>query len=119
MKILIVDDNPEFASIVQEMLKAEGHEIRLAADGRFGYLAYLVFQPDLVITDLQMPGENGLELVRQIRRHDANVKTIYMSGDLRPFSSLVEEEKKSYPVSFLQKPFSKAELMRSISEFLS
>ena len=69
-KILIVEDSEELASVLKEMLEAESFEIRLANDGREGYLAYLMFRPDLVITDLHMPGENGLELMRNIRLLD-------------------------------------------------
>jgi YesN/AraC family two-component response regulator len=40
-------------------------------------LTYLRFLPDLVITDIQMPGENGLELINHIREHNPLVKTVY------------------------------------------
>jgi CheY-like chemotaxis protein len=116
MKILIVDDNQELASAIQIMLEDEGYEVRLANDGQDGYGVFLEFKPDLVITDIQMPGENGLELMEHIRMHDPMVRTIYMSGDLISFWSPLEEEKKRYPVSLLEKPFSKVELMGLLSE---
>ena len=116
MKILIVDDNQELASAIQIMLEDEGYEVRLANDGQDGYGVFLEFKPHLVITDIQMPGENGLELMEHIRMHDPMVRTIYMSGDLISFWSPLEEEKKRYPVSLLEKPFSKVELMGLLSE---
>jgi DNA-binding NtrC family response regulator len=116
MRILIVDDNQELASAIQIMLEDEGYEVRLANDGQDGYGVFLEFKPDLVITDIQMPGENGLELMEHIRMHDPMVRTIYMSGDLISFWSPLEEEKKRYPVSLLEKPFSKGELMGLLSE---
>ena len=117
MKVLIVDDNNEFAFIVQKILEAEGDETRSASDAQDGYLSYLFFRPDLVITDLQMPGDNGLELMRHIRAHNPLVKTIYMSGDLSQFAEILEEEKMKYQVSLLEKPFSYGELTRLLSEF--
>ena len=87
MKVLIVDDDQAIASVVQFMLEYEGHEVRLAMNGQEGYLIYLQFLPDLVITDIQMPEENGLELINHIREHDPLVKTIYMSGDLNQYLS--------------------------------
>ena len=63
-----------------------------------------------------MPGENGMELMEHIRMHDPMVRTIYMSGDLISFWSPLEEEKKRYPVSLLEKPFSKVELMGLLSD---
>ena len=115
MRILIVDDNQELAFTLQFMLEDEGYEVRLAKDGQDGYWTYLEFKPDLVITDIQMPGENGLELMEHIRALNPKVRTIYMSGDLDSYLSPLEEEKKRYPVSLLEKPFSKLELMGLLS----
>jgi CheY-like chemotaxis protein len=115
MRILIVDDNQELASAIEMMLEAEGYEIRLAKDGQDGYWAYLQFKPDLVLTDIHMPGENGLELMGHIRAHNPTVRAIYMSGDIDSFLSPLEEEKKRYPVSYLEKPFSRVELMGLVS----
>ena len=115
MRILIVDDNQELALTLQFMLEDEGYEVRSAKDGQDGYWAYLEFKPDLVITDIQMPGENGLELMEHIRTLNPRVRTIYMSGDLNSYLSPLEEEKKRYPVSLLEKPFSKVELMGLLS----
>ena len=95
-KILIVDDNQGLAHILKTMLEDEKYEVRLARDGRDGYLTYLLFGPDLVITDIQMPEKNGLELMEVIRMHNPEVKTIYISGDLSRFLSLLEEEKARY-----------------------
>ena len=115
-KILIVDDNQDLASLLQMMLQDEGYEVKLAKDGWDGYMTYLLFRPDLVITDIQMPMKNGLELMEIIRMHNPKARAIYMSGDLSRFWTLLEEEKKRYRVSFLEKPFSKDELMRLLSE---
>jgi DNA-binding response OmpR family regulator len=115
MKILIVDDNQDLAFTLQMMLAAEGFEVMSANDGREGYLAYLDFKPDLVITDIQMPGETGLELVGQIRLLNPRVRAIYMSGNLGSFRSPLEEEQKTYPVSLLAKPFSRVQLLSTVS----
>jgi CheY-like chemotaxis protein len=115
MKILIVDDNQELAFLIKWMLEDEGFEVRSAKDGGDGYSAYLLFNPDIVLTDIQMPERNGLELMKHIRSHNPEVKTIYMSGDLAPYSSPLEEEKKKYHVGVLEKPFSRNELMNLIA----
>jgi DNA-binding response OmpR family regulator len=52
----------EIASVLQELLEIEGYRVTMAGDGNDGYSAYLDFKPDLVITDIQMPGRNGFEL---------------------------------------------------------
>ncbi|MBI2360713.1 MAG: response regulator [Deltaproteobacteria bacterium] len=114
LKVLFVDDNETLAFIVQMVLEAAGHEVRTAGDGREGYFAYLRFKPDLVISDLEMPHENGPQMVRNIRRHDPYVSTVYVSGDAGRFDKVLEEEKRQYGASFLRKPFSRAELMQLV-----
>ncbi len=115
MRILIVDDNEELSFMIQMILEHEGFEVKSAKDSPEGYLAYLEFKPDLVITDIQMPGETGLELMEHIRIHNPSVRTVYMSGDLESYWSPLEEERKRYNVSLLEKPFSKVELMGAVS----
>lgn len=112
---MIVDDNQDLACLLKWMLEDEGHEVRSANDGTDGYSAYLLFNPDLVLTDIQMPGKNGLELIKQIRRHNPGVRTVYMSGDVSEYWSPLEEEKKNYLVDILEKPFSKHELIHVLS----
>jgi CheY-like chemotaxis protein len=116
MKILIVDDNRSVASVVKSMLELESHEVRLALNGPDGYVAYIQFRPDLVITDIQMPGENGFELINHIRTLDPSVKAIYMSANLNQFYSLLLEEKNKFPMQVLEKPFTMGELIDRVSE---
>lgn len=114
--MLVVDDNKALAFVIQQMLELQGYDVRTAENGEEGYWVYLLFRPDLVITDIQMPGRDGLELVRRIRVHDSGVRVIYMSGDLSRFRTLLEEEEKRYQVGLLQKPFSKVDLLRLVSD---
>jgi CheY-like chemotaxis protein len=115
MKILIVDDNQDLAFLITWMLEDEGYEVKSAKDGSDGYSTYLLFNPDLVLTDIQMPEKNGLELIKQIRCHNPGVRTIYMSGDLGLYGTPLEEEKEKYHVGVLEKPFSKNELINLVS----
>ena len=117
MKILVVDDNRDLASLLKMMLEDEGYEVKSANDGRDGYLTYLFFMPDLIITDIQMPEKNGLELMQTIRVHNPKVRTIYMSSDLSRFRPSLEEERRCHDVSLLKKPFSKIELMELVSQY--
>lgn len=119
MKILIVDDNKNWAFIVRVMLEEEGFEVQSASDGETGYSTCLSFRPDVVITDIQMRGMNGIELMRMIREYDQKVKTIYMSSEFDGFRSLLEKEKARFEVGLLKKPFTKEELLRLISKFSS
>ena len=119
MKVLIVDDNRGLASLIQVRLEREGHKVRTATNGREGYVTHQILNPDLIISDIFMPGESGLEMMKKIRIHDPHVKTIYITGDLDPFRDALEEEQKHYPVRFIQKPFSPREIFEMISQLIS
>jgi len=116
LKVLVVDDNRLLAAVIQETLEDDGLEVRSAKDGVDGYSAYLVFKPDVVITDIQMPRENGLEMMEHIRTHDPMIKTIYMSGDIAPYRPFLTEEKQKYQASFFEKPFSIESLKKLVLE---
>ena len=113
---MVVDDDLLLASLLQMVLEDEGYEARSAGDGIEGYTRYLLFRPEVVITDLHMPGADGVEMMRNIRKQDPWVKVIYMSGDLLSFFSVLNEEKRRYPVLILPKPFSREDLLNRLAE---
>ena len=113
-RVLVVDDNDTLAATIQELLEDYSLEVMSASDGEAGYSAYLRFKPDIVITDIQMPRKNGLEMMARIRIHEPMIRTIYMSGDIASYRPFLSEEKKRYPVSFFEKPFSLESLRRTI-----
>lgn len=104
------------AFIVQQMLEVNGHKVMRAGDGAAGYGTYLLFRPDLIITDIEMPEKDGLEMMAHVRAHNPRISTIYMSADLDRFRSRLEEERKRYQAGFLRKPFSRRDLMSLVSE---
>jgi CheY-like chemotaxis protein len=116
MKVLVVDDNRLLADTIQETLEIDGLDVMSAKDGLEGYWTYLLFRPDMIITDIQMPRKNGLEMMKRIRKHNPKIKTIYMSGDIAMFEPFLIEEKKRYPVSYFEKPFSLESLIRAVTD---
>ncbi|HXH83975.1 MAG TPA: response regulator [Candidatus Tectomicrobia bacterium] len=79
-RILVIDDDPDVREIVREALEAAGHEVREADDGDGG-LALLRQSPaDLVITDIFMPGKEGLETILDVRQEFPGIKIIAISG---------------------------------------
>jgi PleD family two-component response regulator len=67
-KILVVDDDPIVRELVTESLEARGHTVISAPDGEVGLRLARDEVPDLVLLDVRMPGMDGLELCRQLRR---------------------------------------------------
>ncbi len=117
-KVLIVDDNVYLNHLLQIMLADEGYEVDAARYAGEGYSAFLRKRPDVILTDIHMPGGTGLEMMKKIRRHDPEVRAIYMSGDWERLQSAMEEEKPQPFVKFLRKPFFQQELMRVLFEVL-
>lgn len=68
-RVLVVDDDPDKLSLLQFALSRAGYEVRAARDGDEGYGAVTSFDPDLVVSDIMMPGMNGYELARRIREN--------------------------------------------------
>jgi CheY-like chemotaxis protein len=116
MKVLVVDDNKDLADLIECILERDGVEVMSAYDGIEGYADYLLFKPDLVITDIQMPGGTGFEMMQHIRTHNPMIKTAYMSGNIDAYRRTLEQEKKRYPVTFFGKPFALKSLMELVSE---
>jgi DNA-binding NtrC family response regulator len=117
-KILVVDDNVYLTTLLQSMLADEGYEVSAARFAQEGYSAYLQNRPDVILTDIQMPGESGLEMMKKIRGHDPEVRTIYMSGDWLCLQSTMKEENRKSFVKSLRKPFFQGELLKVLSECL-
>ena len=115
MKVLVVDDNEFLASVIQQVLERDGYTVMSAKNGTEGYSTYLRFKPDLIITDIHMPGENGLEMMEDIRVHDPRVKTVYMSGDLYAYWPSLQKEKERYGVGLFEKPFALTSLKELVS----
>jgi CheY-like chemotaxis protein len=69
--IVVVDDNAINLKLLQVVLQTEGYDVRVASDG--GALAALLreFHPRLVLMDIQLPGDDGLELTRRLRADPA------------------------------------------------
>ncbi len=77
LTILVVDDDPTVCLLLQKLLTAAGHTVHLARDGHDGLAQALAYQPQLVITDLLMPRQGGLELIKSLRQTELG-RSIYI-----------------------------------------
>src|SRR5215213_2023253 len=69
-KVLVVEDHHDTSFMLCWLLKMEGAEVKHAIDGMVGYSTAATERPDLIITDIQMPRMNGIELIRRNREDD-------------------------------------------------
>lgn len=74
-RILVIEDNPDSRDILAKLLRMSGYEVQSAADGESGYSAAIRLVPDLIITDINMPGIDGIELLRRVRLESGLSKT--------------------------------------------
>lgn len=70
-RILIVDDEPQITRVLRRSLLTHGYDVRTAADGEAALDVFHDWTPDLVVTDLSMPGMDGIELCRRVRERSA------------------------------------------------
>jgi DNA-binding response OmpR family regulator len=80
MRILLVDDDPGFATMVKELLTRAGHEVEIAWDGSEALVAAGQDQPGIVIMDYKMPGFTGAVTARMLRSFAPGVRIIGVSG---------------------------------------
>ncbi len=80
MNIIIADDNAQVAEVLSEILTEEGHTVRTAIDGYAALSGFRDCVPDVLVTDLNMPGMSGFELIQIVRERFSGVGIIAMSG---------------------------------------
>ena len=118
--VLLVDDDDLFRGMLSEALTGEGFQVREASDGRQGINLYVEQSTDIVITDLVMPEQEGLEMIVEMKRLHAGVKIIAISGGGRGRSQNYLKMAKALGAQIvLAKPFSHREILEAISQVLA
>lgn len=117
VNILVVDDSPETVELIKRNLESIGHQIYTAGNVQSAVKLLGSLHVNLVITDLKMPGENGMELVRHVAENCKGVATLVITG----FPSIqgAVESIKIGAEEYLVKPFTDDELFKSVERVLS
>ena len=79
-RVLVVDDDELFVKLMCHSLKQKGHTVEFAVDGQKGWKAFSEGTFDVVVCDIVMPEQEGIETIKLIRRDYPTVKVIAMSG---------------------------------------
>lgn len=79
-KILVVDDEPNARAALAELLSGEGYDVETAVDGLHALPKLDKFAPDLILTDLEMPGLDGFGLIRKVKERDPEPAVVVMSA---------------------------------------
>jgi DNA-binding NtrC family response regulator len=115
--ILVVDDSPETVELIKRNLESIGHQVYTANNVQSAVKFLGSVTIDLVITDLRMPGESGLELVRHVTENHKRVGVLVITG----FPSIqgAVQSIKIGAEEYLVKPFTDDELFKSVERALS
>jgi DNA-binding response OmpR family regulator len=113
--ILVVDDEPKISQLVRDYLERAGFAVRTARDGREALMRARTDRPDLVVLDLGLPGLDGLDVTRQLRR-DSNVPIIILTARDDEADRIVGLELGAD--DYVTKPFSPRELVARVRAVL-
>jgi DNA-binding response OmpR family regulator len=80
LRVLVIDDNEDVRTVIQLSLEAEGFEVSVAENGTRAANVLRACRADVVITDILMPEQDGIETIAQLRAEFPDIKIIAMSG---------------------------------------
>ncbi len=110
-KILVVDDEFQITRVLKRSLQAHRYDVRSASDGESALDTFHDFHPDLVITDLQMPAMNGIELCREIRKiSEVPIIVLSVKGEEKTKVEALDAGADDY----ITKPFGMDELLARV-----
>jgi PAS domain S-box-containing protein len=119
-RVLVIDDRSDNRSVIVNILDPLGFECIEASDGQEGLDKALLFQPDLIITDLAMPFLDGLEVTRRLRHIGANYENcVIIVSSASVFDSNRAESLSAGANDFLPKPVDAEELLTQIGRYLN
>jgi CheY-like chemotaxis protein len=116
-RILVVDDDQDARELIAAVLMQAGYAIEVASDGFEALRKLGQTHPDLILTDFQMPGMHGVELIQQIRRSNSEIPVILATGmETRDLCTSAE----GYgAIACLVKPINLEELLWTIDSTLA
>lgn len=105
--VLVVDDEDQVRQLIKETLEQAGYRVQESRDGKEGLQQYRQVQTDLVIMDILMPDQDGLESIATLRREFPKVKIIAITGgtDMIGILNFLDVAKMLGANRTLQKPF--------------
>ncbi|MGC1309643.1 MAG: response regulator [Phormidesmis sp.] len=118
-QILVVDDNPDLRAYVSSVLQRQGYKVRTAEQGAAGLEIATTYKPDLIISDLMMPGVNGLEMIERIRQDTALQGTPIILLTAKVDSETRLEGMEQGADAYLSKPFNDRELLAEVRNLLA
>jgi len=119
-RILVVDDEPDICDLLREILSLAGYDVLVAPDGDSA-ITLLRKQPvELILTDIFMPGKEGIETIMELRRDFPSVKIVAMSGGGRTGQlHYLRDAVQLGALRTIFKPFGEEDVLRVVQEALA
>lgn len=117
MNIIVAEDSEETSTLIRFALEKAGYSVRVAPDGMEALRMIEESTPDLLITDIMMPGLNGFELMSELTRKNLLIKTIVLA--VQKSDEDIIRGLGHGAVDFVQKPFSPKEMLARVKLALS
>jgi len=116
--ILTVDDSPSIRQMIKVTLEPAGHSVIEAGDGVQGLAQAQSKRPDLVITDLNMPVMNGMELIRALRKQPTltGLPIVFLTTESN--DTLKQEAKGAGATGWITKPFKPEQLLEVVAKLV-
>lgn len=116
--VLTVDDSPSIRQMVKVTLEPAGHSVIEAGDGAQGLTQAQSSRPDLVITDLNMPNMNGLELIRALRKLPqlTGLPIVFLTTESN--DAVKQEAKNAGATGWITKPFKPEQLLAVVGKLV-
>jgi CheY-like chemotaxis protein len=116
--VLVVDDESAIADTLSQILTLSGYAAMPVYDGEEALETALLMPPELLITDVMLPGMSGIELAISIRRIFPDCKVLLFSGQAATTDLLASAKRAGHEFTLLNKPVYPTDLLRRVSESL-
>ncbi|MGH9572129.1 MAG: response regulator [Candidatus Acidiferrales bacterium] len=110
-RVIVVDDETRIASTLVEILKGEGYEAMAASTGDGAIELARIFNPDIILSDVILPGVNGIEVGMQISALFPKCRVILFSGQAATLDLLKDARRRGHDFEILAKPIKPAALL--------
>jgi CheY-like chemotaxis protein len=120
-RVIVIDDNNDLRELMCEILRQAGFDAECAADGQEGLAVQRARPAEVVITDIFMPNQDGIETIALFRKEFPGLKIIVMSGDAKVAkdSTYFMTAREIGVDAVLPKPFDEDELLQMIQKVLA
>ena len=122
-RVLVIDDDELFVKLMCHSLKQKGHAVEFALDGQKGWKAFCEGSFDIVVCDIVMPEQEGIETIKRIRKLNPDVGIIAVSGGLSRSATtkfdVLDIVTKLGANATLRKPFPLSELASCVERVLT